>query len=62
MRDLAPRPGIEPETLHWEYRVLATGPPGKSLRAGIDGLLTLCLDDPHKVDSLRLGQEAKFPG
>ena len=32
MWDLAPRPGIEthPRLLHWEYGVLATGPPGKS--------------------------------
>ena len=31
MRDLAPQPGIEPRTLHWECGVLAMGPPGKSL-------------------------------
>ena len=24
-------PGIDPRPLHWEHRVLATGPPGKSL-------------------------------
>ena len=23
-------PGIEPRTPHWEHRILATGPPGKS--------------------------------
>ena len=27
--DLVPWPGIEPRPLHWELRVLATGPPGK---------------------------------
>ena len=32
MQDLVPRPGIElPGPLDWEHRVLATGPPGKSL-------------------------------
>ena len=28
---LVPSPGIEPGPLHWELRVLATGPPGKPL-------------------------------
>ena len=27
--DLVPWPGVEPRPLHWELRVLATGPPGK---------------------------------
>ena len=31
MWDLVPWPGIKPGPLHWEHRVLATGPPGKSL-------------------------------
>ena len=26
-----PDQGSNPDPLHWEYRVLATGPPGKSL-------------------------------
>ena len=30
MQDLIPWPGIEPRPPHWEHRVLATGPPGKS--------------------------------
>ena len=30
MWDLVPWRGIEPRPLHWECRVLATGPPGKS--------------------------------
>ena len=30
MWNLAPRLGIEPGTLHWEGRVLVTGPPGRS--------------------------------
>ena len=30
--DLAPLPGTEPGPLHWECGVLATGPPGKSLK------------------------------
>ena len=29
MWDLVPWPGIKPSSLHWEYGVLATGPPGK---------------------------------
>ena len=29
-RDLIPWPGITPRPLHWEWGVLATGPPGKS--------------------------------
>ena len=32
MWDLDPWPGMEPRTLHREWGVLATGPPGKSLR------------------------------
>ena len=28
--DLVHCPGIKPRTLHWEHRILATGPPGKS--------------------------------
>ena len=32
MWDLVPWPGVEPRPLHWEHGVLATGPPGKSLR------------------------------
>ena len=35
MWDLVPRPGVKPGTLHWEHRVLATGPRGKSLMAGL---------------------------
>ena len=31
MWDLDPWPGMNPEPLNWEHRVLATGPPGKSL-------------------------------
>ena len=31
MQDLVTWPGIEPSSLHWEWGVLATGPPGKSL-------------------------------
>ena len=31
MRDLVPQPGLNLGPLHWEHRVLATGPPGKSL-------------------------------
>ena len=31
MWDLLPWPGIELDTMHWERRVLAAGPPGKSL-------------------------------
>ena len=31
MWDLVPWPGIEPGPLHWEHRVLTTGPPRKSL-------------------------------
>ena len=31
MRDLALRPGIEPRPLCWKLRILAPGPPGKSL-------------------------------
>ena len=31
MWDLVPWPGTEPGPLHWECRVLTTGPPGKSL-------------------------------
>ena len=27
--DLVSQPGIEPGPLHWELRILATGPPGK---------------------------------
>ena len=30
MWDLVPWPGVEPGSLHWERRVLATGPPEKS--------------------------------
>ena len=30
MWDLVPWPGIQPRPPHWECRVLATGPPGKS--------------------------------
>ena len=30
MWDLVPWPGIKPGPLHWELRVLAAGPPGKS--------------------------------
>ena len=30
MWDLVPRPGMEPSPLHWECRVLAIGPLGKS--------------------------------
>ena len=29
MRYLVPWPGMEPRPLHWEWGVLATGPPGK---------------------------------
>ena len=32
MWDLVPWLGIEPDSLHWEIRILATGPPGKSLQ------------------------------
>ena len=28
--DLVPWPRMEPHSVHWEYRILATGPPGKS--------------------------------
>lgn len=31
MWDLVPGPGVEPRPLHWEYGILATGPPGKPL-------------------------------
>ena len=31
MWDLVPQAGIELDPWHWERRVLATGPPGKSL-------------------------------
>ena len=31
MRDLVPQPGLNLGPLHWEHRVLATGPPAKSL-------------------------------
>ena len=31
--DLVPWPGIKPGPLHWERRVLTTGPPGKSQRS-----------------------------
>ena len=27
--DLVPRPGIEPDPVHWEHGVSATEPPGK---------------------------------
>ena len=30
MWDLVPQPGIKWGSLHWELRVLVTGPPGKS--------------------------------
>ena len=30
MRDLFPRPGMNPGPLHWEHEILPTGPPGKS--------------------------------
>ena len=30
MGDVVPWSGIKPRPLHWEHRVLATGPPGKS--------------------------------
>lgn len=30
MWDLVPWQGTEPRPLHWEYEVLAAGPPGKS--------------------------------
>ena len=30
MWDLAPSPGIEPDSLHLQHGVSATGPPGKS--------------------------------
>ena len=36
---LVPRPGIEPGPLHWEHRVLATGPPGKSPKYCVYGSL-----------------------
>ena len=29
--DVFPQPKIEPRPLHWECKVLTTGPPGKSL-------------------------------
>ena len=34
---LVPWPGIKPSPLHWEYRVLATEPPGKSQGWRING-------------------------
>ena len=34
MWDLVPQPGIEPDPLHWELEVLATGPPGTSHDGG----------------------------
>ena len=46
--DLVLWPGIEPESLHWEHGVLATGPPGKALEASLvspehlSSTLTLC--------------------
>ena len=33
MCDLVPWPGIEPRLLHWQCRVLATEPPGKSFES-----------------------------
>ena len=36
---LVPRPGIEPGPLHWEHRVLATGPPGKPPKYCVYGSL-----------------------
>ena len=30
LRSLVSQPGTEPRPLHWEFRVLATGPPAKS--------------------------------
>ena len=32
MQDLVPDQGLNPGPLHWELRVSATGPPGKSLK------------------------------
>ena len=58
---LVPRSGIEPMLLHWELRVLTTGPPGKSLRGSLGSqfwdlqrvgsldLFTFTLDSLHSL-------------
>ena len=42
MWDPVPWPGIKPGLLHWEHRILATGPPGKFLDRKLTGG-SLCL-------------------
>ena len=41
MWDLVPLPGIEPGPLHWELRVLTTGPSGKPLKDFFKGKKTI---------------------
>ena len=44
MWDRVPWPGIQPRPLHWEHRVLATGPPGKSLTDFLNHLNKYLID------------------
>jgi len=46
LKDLVPDQGSNPGPLHWEHRVLATGPPGKSQ---IRHHLALSLSFPHHL-------------
>ena len=54
MWDLVSRPGVEPGPLHWERRVLPTGPPGKSLdfkcSKGMAGILNVFADNLHRAE------------
>ena len=44
MWDLVPDQGSNPDPLHWEHGVLATGPPGKSLGVCLKGTGQLKMD------------------
>ena len=57
MRDLLPQPGMELGPLHWERRVLATGPPGESLFWNLYGPADICLAPLWKCGAYHGGRE-----
>ena len=55
MWDLIPRRGSNLGPLRWEPRVLATGPPGKSLKDSSPGLHATRLEHPSGGPILSVG-------
>ena len=57
---LAPQPGIEPEVLSLEGKVLTTGAPGKSLLTNISSIINFCAGCSF-LEAGRLGHPPKMP-